>query len=91
MAKANNRTSEMPKTKEQIKRLKEIQLELRRNLAELQLKLEIFDSEPDFLISLESAKKDAELKANDLEAEVKRLREELKAIKDLLGTNIEKK
>ena len=81
----------MPKTKEQIKRLKEIQLELRRNLAELQLKLEIFDSEPDFLISLESAKKDAELKANDLEAEVKRLREELKAIKDLLGTNIEKK
>jgi hypothetical protein len=43
------------------------------------------------LTSLENAKRDAESRASNLEAEVEQLREELKAIKDLLGSNIEKK
>jgi hypothetical protein len=39
---------------------------------------------------LESFKKDAELRARSLEAEVKMLREELRVIKILLGLKIEK-
>jgi hypothetical protein len=49
------------------------------------------DSEPELLTSLQKAKRDAEAKASSLEAEVKQLREELKAVKDLLGYNTEKK
>ena len=49
------------------------------------------DSEPELLTSLQNAKRNAEEKASSLEAEVKQLREELKAIKDLVGSNIEKK
>jgi hypothetical protein len=48
-------------------------------------------SEPELLTSLENAKRDAESRADNLEAEVEQLREELKAIKDLLGSNMEKK
>jgi len=60
-------------------------------LANLQQKLAILDSEPALLTSLENAERYAESRANDLEAEVNQLREELKAIKDLLGSNVEKK
>jgi 4-diphosphocytidyl-2C-methyl-D-erythritol kinase len=60
-------------------------------LTNLQQKLAILDSEPALLTSLENAKRYAESRANDLEAEVNQLREELKAIKDLLGSNVEKK
>ena len=51
----------------------------------------MLDSEPELLISLENAKKDAESRASDLEVEVKQLREELKTVKDLLDLNMEKK
>ena len=60
-------------------------------MVDLQQKIEAFDSEPELLISLENAKKEAELRASDLEAEAKQLREELKAVKDLLGLNMERK
>ena len=50
----------------------------------------MLDEEPELLVSLENAKKNAESRANGLEAEVKQLREELKNVKDLLGLNIEK-
>jgi ABC-type phosphate transport system auxiliary subunit len=91
MAKSNKKTSEAPKIKDLIGKLWEIQLGLKQNLADLQLKLERLDSEPELWVSLENAKKDAESRASDLEAEVKQLQEELKAIKDLLGLNMERK
>ncbi len=91
MAKSNKKTSEAPKIKDLIEKLWEIQLGLKQNLADLQQKLGTLDSEPEWWVSLENAKKDAESKASDLEAEVKQLREELRAIKDLLGLNMEKK
>jgi predicted nucleic acid-binding Zn-ribbon protein len=60
-------------------------------LADLKQKLATIYSEPELLTRLENAKRDAESRANNLEAEVEQLREELKAIKDLLGSNMEKK
>ena len=72
-------------------KLREIQVGLKLSLADLQQKLEPFYSSPDFLTDLEAAKLDAEGRASNLEAEVKQLREELKAIRDLLGSNVEKK
>jgi chromosome segregation ATPase len=95
MTKSNKKTSEAtsqaPKIKDLIEKLWEIQLGLKQNLADLQQKLGTLDSEPELWVSLENAKKDAESRASDLEAEVKQLQEELKAIKDLLGLNMEKK
>jgi len=91
MAKSNKKASETPKIKELIRKLDEIQAGLKLNLADLQQKLEMLDSEPGLLNCLENAKKDAESRASDLEAEVKQLRNELKTIKDLLGLNVEKK
>jgi len=76
---------------ELVGRLREIQSGLKHNLADLQQKLALLDSEPELVTSLENAKRDAELRANNLEAEVKRLRKDIKAVKDLLGSNIEKK
>jgi hypothetical protein len=70
-----------------VDQLLEIQLELRHNLANLQKKLAPFDSKPNVLSSLEGLKKETETKAGDLEAEVKRLRAELKAVRELLGSN----
>jgi hypothetical protein len=72
-------------------KLREIQIGLKLSLADLQQKLEPFYSGPDLLTDLEAAKLDAEGRASSLEAEVKQLREELKAIRDLLGSNGEKK
>jgi predicted nucleic acid-binding Zn-ribbon protein len=72
-------------------KLREIQLGLKLSLADLEQKLGPFFSEPDLLTNLEAAKRDAEARASSLEAEVKQLREELRAIRDLLGSNSEKK
>ncbi|MGA3061232.1 MAG: hypothetical protein ABSD92_12815 [Candidatus Bathyarchaeia archaeon] len=91
MAKFNKKTEEAPKIEELIGKLKEIQLGLKQNLADLQQKLKTIYSEPELFTILASAQKDAESKASDLEAEVKQLREELEAIKDLLDLNMEKK
>jgi cell shape-determining protein MreC len=71
---------------ESLVKLKLIQLELREVVANLHEKIEIIESEP-----LQKIRLDVESKANSLEAEVKRLREDIKAIKDLLGINLEKK
>jgi hypothetical protein len=68
---------------ESLVKLKLIQLELREVVANLHEKIEIIKSEP-----LQKIRLDAESKAKSLEAEVKRLREDLKAIKDLLGINL---
>jgi hypothetical protein len=57
MTKSSKKTSEAPKREELIGKLKEIQLGLRQNLADLQQKLETLDSEPELLISLEILKR----------------------------------
>jgi len=68
-------------------KLREIQVELKQSLSDLQMKLEPFYSEPDLLTNLDGTKRNAEARASSLESEVKQLREELKAIRDLLGSN----
>lgn len=90
MANSNGKMAQKPKMEELIFRLKEIQVGLKNSLAELQEKLAAYDSQPEILVSLETAKRDAEVKASSLEAEVKLLREELKAIRDMLGLGAEK-
>jgi chromosome segregation ATPase len=89
--KPNQKTAQAPKMEELVGRLREIQSGLKHNLEDLQQKLALLDSEPELVTSLENAKRDAELRADNLEAEVKRLRKDIKAIKDLLGSNMKKK
>ena len=72
-------------------KLREIQVGLRCTLADLQQKLGAFDSEPELLSNIDNVRNDAEARASGLEAEVKQLREELKALKDFLKLNEEKK
>jgi LPS O-antigen subunit length determinant protein (WzzB/FepE family) len=55
----------------------------------LHQKIEIIDSTPELQSSIKNYKKDIETRANELEAEVKWLREELKAIRDLLGLKLQ--
>ncbi len=78
-------------TEEATTRLKDIQFGLRQVLASLHEKIELFSSEPQFQDGLENLKRDVETRATDLETEVKRLRYDLKTIKDFLGDNLEKK
>jgi uncharacterized phage infection (PIP) family protein YhgE len=91
MINSEKKSSETPKIKDLIGKLWEIQLGLKQNLANLQQKIETLESEPKLSTILENAKKDAESRASNLEGEIKQLREELNDIKDLLGSNIEKK
>jgi hypothetical protein len=60
-------------------------LGLKQNLCNLHRQLEVLDSKPQLKKSLENLKKDTLSKASDLEAEVNRLREDLKYVRDLLG------
>ncbi len=74
-----------------IAKLRQIQLGLKQNVANLQGQLNVLDSKPELQNNLDCLKKDIETRASDLEAEVKQLREQLKAMKDLLGLNLEKR
>ena len=80
--------SEAPTTEQLVSKLWEIQTGLKQNLLNLQQKLKEFDSKPELFVDIEVFRKESESRANSLEAEVKRLREELKSIKELLGLNI---
>ena len=91
MTKDKVETAQEPKMEELICKLRKIQVGLRKSLADLQQGLAAFDSQPEMLVSIENAKRDAEARACSLEAEVKQLREELEAIKDLLGSNAERR
>ena len=86
MADSNTKNADEPKIEKLVDQLLEIQLELKRNLANLHQKLEPLDSEPNALSSLEGLKKEAESRASELEEEVMRLREELKEVRELLGS-----
>jgi uncharacterized phage infection (PIP) family protein YhgE len=81
---------EKPKMQGLIDKLEEIQLGFRQNLRNLHQNLELIDSRHDLQNNLESIKKDAQTRASDLEAEVKRLRDDLNSIRELLGLNLEK-
>jgi LPS O-antigen subunit length determinant protein (WzzB/FepE family) len=72
---------------ESVARLQQIQSGLKQAVANLHGKLMLLDSEA----GLEELRRDAEVRAADLEAEVKRLRMDLKSVKDLLGSDSEKK
>ena len=72
MANSDRTKAEAPKLEELISKLKEIQIGLQRNLSILHQTIETIESRPELLIRLELFEKDAESRANNLEAEVKR-------------------
>ena len=89
MAMSGTENAEGPKRlslEELVGRLREIHMGLRRNLVNLHQSLDLLDSRPEFS-NIECFKKDAETRAINLEAEVRQLQEELKAIKELLDLN----
>ena len=90
MIKSGGETAQEPKMEELICRLREIQVGFKNNLADLRQRLAAFDSQPELLASLENARRDAEARASSLEAEIKELREELEAVRDMLGPSLEK-
>jgi archaellum component FlaC len=91
MAKSNAAKIDAPKTDEIVIRLRQIQAELKLNLSDLHQKLETLNLEPEVLPnSFDSFKDNAESRASSLEAEVKQLREQITAIKELLGLNKQK-
>jgi hypothetical protein len=86
---APHATLKKPKLEESIAKLKEIQLCIKQNLSNLNKTLEMLDTKSDLHYNLDNLKKDVESRASDLEAEVNRLREDLKSIRELLGLNLE--
>jgi len=89
MANSDEKTSDFPKIEASIAKLGEILLGLKQNLCNLHQKIEIIDSIPELQSSIKNYKKDIETRANELEAEVKWLWEELKAIRDLSGLKLQ--
>ncbi len=86
----DTKTSSRPKIKETIAKLKKIHIELRQNRDRLHQKIEALNSKSELQNTIEAVKRDAEIRASGLEAEVKRLRENLESIKDVLGLDLDK-
>jgi predicted nucleic acid-binding Zn-ribbon protein len=90
MAKSDRTKLDSPRIEELVVKLKQIQSELKQSLLDLNQKLETLDAKSELLgSSLGSFEKDAESRAFSLEVEVKQLREQIMAIKELLGLNKE--
>ena len=77
------------KIEESIAKLKEIQICFEKNVCRLHQKIAMLYSTPELQNIFGSLKKEAENRAMNLEAEVKKLREELKYIQKLSGLDLE--
>jgi len=84
MANFNEKTSDFPKIETSIAKLGEILLELKQNLCNMHQKIEVIVSTPELQGSIKNYKEDIETRANEIETEVKWLRNEIKSIGDLL-------
>ncbi len=71
-------------------RLKEIEKGFKENLENLHEQLLVIESKPELIQRLELFRGDMEIKANNLEADIKKLRDDVNTIKDLLGLNLKK-
>lgn len=91
MAEFGSEPQEKLTIEETISRLKEIHAGLKQAVFNLHEKIDLFSSEPQFQDGIEDLKKDVETRANNLESEVRRLRNDLETIKDLLGSNLKEK
>jgi predicted nucleic acid-binding Zn-ribbon protein len=73
-----------------VEKIKEIREGLMQTLTVLREKVKTLETErSSLLVEIEKLKKVAESRANDLEIEVNQLREELKSLKELLGSSEE--
>lgn len=72
-------------------KLKEIQQGIALLIVNLRENIQALDDDPDVQDRMRSIQSDAEKRANNLEEEVKRLRCDVKNIKDLLEDSFEKK
>jgi hypothetical protein len=72
-------------------KLKEIQQGLSLLVANLHENIQALDDDPDFQDRMQSVQRETEKRANNLEDEVRRLRIDVKNIKDILGDSVEKK
>jgi hypothetical protein len=89
MAIPNSKTSDRPKMEESIAKQKEIQISFEQNICSLHQKIAMLYSTPELQNIFENLKKESENRAINLEAEVKKLREELKCVQALLGLELE--
>lgn len=71
-------------------RLKEIEEDFEENLENLHKQLLVIESKPELLKRLELFRSDMEIKASTLEVDIKKLRDDVNTIKDLLGLNLKK-
>lgn len=76
---------------EAVAKLHEIQQGLETLRDDLHSNIEALGEDPDFQDRMLDLQRDAEERAMSLEREVKRLRSDLKAVKDLLGEDEEEK
>lgn len=92
MAFFDSKSPGKPKLIDSIVKLEEIQSGLRQTLANLHEAIEVLESEsPDFQENIDNLQEDVETRAFYLEAEVKRLRADLKSIREILGLNLDQK
>jgi hypothetical protein len=89
MAMPNSKNSDRPKIEESIAKLREIQIGFEQKICSLHQKIVMLYSTPELQNIFKNLKKEAENRAINVEAEVKRLREELKYAQALLGLELE--
>lgn len=85
MADSNRDKQDKLTMEESVGRLRQVQLGLKQVAANLHRRIELFESESQLHDSLENVKMDAEIRASNLESEVKQLRGDIQTIKELLG------
>ena len=81
---------QVSKIEDLVVKLRAIVSGLKQDIARLHQQLDTLDSKPELLCSLDILREDAKSRAESLETEVIQLREELKAVRELLGLNLDK-